>query len=174
MGLQKIPLSAKVTNEMFGHIFGASCLSRDTRSPMDAFSDRAPGVRSTDKQTAPQNGPTGTQGPSKSMNKLQMTFRNPTRPPEECLSVLAFEAPSSPNQLCPEPGSLDGFTAFRASSTPLLPTTMLKLVVCTPRAGHEYQEQSLRNWRNSSQLGATPGAPLAAVSTQTAQPGLSL
>ncbi|OWM90777.1 hypothetical protein CDL15_Pgr002700 [Punica granatum] len=86
MGLQKIPLSAKVTNEMFGHIFGASCLSRDTRSPMDAFSDRAPGVRSTDKQTAPQNGPTGTQGPSKSMNKLQMTFRNPTRPPEECLS----------------------------------------------------------------------------------------
>ncbi|PKI63572.1 hypothetical protein CRG98_016041, partial [Punica granatum] len=49
---------------------------------MDAFSDRAPGVRSTDKQTAPQNGPTDTQGPSRSGNKLQMTIRNSTRLPE--------------------------------------------------------------------------------------------
>ncbi|PKI67398.1 hypothetical protein CRG98_012207, partial [Punica granatum] len=44
--------------------------------------DRAPGARSTDKQTAPQNGPTGTQGPPKSGNKLQMTLRNSTRFPE--------------------------------------------------------------------------------------------
>ncbi|PKI73400.1 hypothetical protein CRG98_006170 [Punica granatum] len=81
-GASKIPLSAKVTNETSGHISGASCLSRDTQSPTDAFSNRAPGVRSTDKKTAPQSGPTGTQGPSKSGNKLQMTFRNPTRLPE--------------------------------------------------------------------------------------------
>ncbi|PKI67395.1 hypothetical protein CRG98_012212 [Punica granatum] len=43
---------------------------------------QAPGARSTDKQTAPQNGPTGTQGPSRSGNKLQMIFRNSTRFPE--------------------------------------------------------------------------------------------
>ncbi|OWM63157.1 hypothetical protein CDL15_Pgr026913 [Punica granatum] len=35
-----------------------------------------------DKQTTPQNGPTGTQGPPGSENKLQMTFRNSTRFPE--------------------------------------------------------------------------------------------
>ncbi|PKI52277.1 hypothetical protein CRG98_027319 [Punica granatum] len=46
---------------------------------MDAYSDRAPGAHSTDKQTAPQNGPTGTQGPPGSGNKLQTTFRNSTR-----------------------------------------------------------------------------------------------
>ncbi|OWM76786.1 hypothetical protein CDL15_Pgr023443 [Punica granatum] len=49
---------------------------------MDASSDRAPEARSTDKQTAPQNGPSGTQGPPKSGNKLQMTLRNSTRFPE--------------------------------------------------------------------------------------------
>ncbi|PKI58498.1 hypothetical protein CRG98_021100 [Punica granatum] len=43
---------------------------------------RAPGVRSTDKGTAPQNGPTDTQGPSRSGNKLQMTILNSTRLPE--------------------------------------------------------------------------------------------
>ncbi|PKI34211.1 hypothetical protein CRG98_045398 [Punica granatum] len=48
--------------------------------------DRAPGARSTDKQTAPQNGPIGTQGPPRSGNKLQMTFRNTTWLPEECFS----------------------------------------------------------------------------------------
>ncbi|PKI55782.1 hypothetical protein CRG98_023827 [Punica granatum] len=36
----------------------------------------------TSLQTAPQSGPTGTQGPSKSGNKRQRTFRNPTRLPE--------------------------------------------------------------------------------------------
>ncbi|PKI32358.1 hypothetical protein CRG98_047251, partial [Punica granatum] len=41
-----------------------------------------PGARSTDKQTAPQNGAIGTQGPLESGNKLQMTFRNSTRFPE--------------------------------------------------------------------------------------------
>ncbi|OWM64089.1 hypothetical protein CDL15_Pgr020700 [Punica granatum] len=51
------------------------------RSLTDAFSDRAPGARSTDKQTAPQNGSTGTQGPPGSGNKLQMTFWNSTRFP---------------------------------------------------------------------------------------------
>ncbi|PKI53389.1 hypothetical protein CRG98_026229 [Punica granatum] len=34
------------------------------------------------EQTAPQNGPTDTQGPSRSGNKLQMTIRNSTRLPE--------------------------------------------------------------------------------------------
>ncbi|PKI67130.1 hypothetical protein CRG98_012458 [Punica granatum] len=43
---------------------------------------RAPGARSTDKQTASQNGPTGTQGPPRSGNKLQMTFQNSTWFPE--------------------------------------------------------------------------------------------
>ncbi|OWM78297.1 hypothetical protein CDL15_Pgr003895 [Punica granatum] len=42
----------------------------------------APGARSTDKQTALQDGPTGTQGSPESGNKLQMTFRNSTRFPE--------------------------------------------------------------------------------------------
>ncbi|OWM63146.1 hypothetical protein CDL15_Pgr004518 [Punica granatum] len=49
---------------------------------MDAFSGRDFGARSTDRQTAPLNGPTGTQGPPRSGNKLQVTFRNSTRFPE--------------------------------------------------------------------------------------------
>ncbi|OWM90790.1 hypothetical protein CDL15_Pgr002713 [Punica granatum] len=50
---------------------------------MDVFSDRAPEVRSTDKRTASQNGPTGTQGPPGPGNKLQTTFRGSARFPEE-------------------------------------------------------------------------------------------
>ncbi|PKI30965.1 hypothetical protein CRG98_048644, partial [Punica granatum] len=49
---------------------------------MDAFSDRAPGVRSTNNQTAPQNGSTGAQGPPGPGNKFQTTFRNSARSPE--------------------------------------------------------------------------------------------
>ncbi|PKI78419.1 hypothetical protein CRG98_001192 [Punica granatum] len=52
------------------------------RSLTDAFSDRTPGTRSTDKQMASQNGPTGTQEPLGSGNKLQMTFQNSTWSPE--------------------------------------------------------------------------------------------
>ncbi|OWM71026.1 hypothetical protein CDL15_Pgr006218 [Punica granatum] len=48
------------------------------RSFTDAFSDRAPGARSTDEQTASQNRPTGTQGPPGSWNEPQTTFRNST------------------------------------------------------------------------------------------------
>ncbi|OWM69642.1 hypothetical protein CDL15_Pgr005042 [Punica granatum] len=43
---------------------------------------RALGARSIDKQTAPLNGTTGTQGPPRLRNKPQMTFRNSTRFPE--------------------------------------------------------------------------------------------
>ncbi|PKI49417.1 hypothetical protein CRG98_030187 [Punica granatum] len=52
------------------------------RSLTDAFSDRAPGTRSPDKQTAPQNGSTDTQGPPRSGNKLQVTFQSSARFPE--------------------------------------------------------------------------------------------
>ncbi|PKI57840.1 hypothetical protein CRG98_021767 [Punica granatum] len=52
------------------------------QSLTDAFSDRAPGARFTDKRTAPQNGPTGTQGPAGLGNKLQITFRSSARFPE--------------------------------------------------------------------------------------------
>ncbi|OWM69639.1 hypothetical protein CDL15_Pgr005039 [Punica granatum] len=61
---------------------GQAARAGTPRSLTDAFSNRAPGARSTDKQTALQNGPTGTQGPSRSANKLQMTFRNSTWFPE--------------------------------------------------------------------------------------------
>ncbi|OWM65118.1 hypothetical protein CDL15_Pgr027229 [Punica granatum] len=82
-GTLKIPLSAKVTNDESGRASEVSCLGWGAPQYLtDAFFDRVPGARSTDKQTAPQNGPTGTQGPSRSANKLQMTFRNSTRFPE--------------------------------------------------------------------------------------------
>ncbi|PKI63334.1 hypothetical protein CRG98_016275 [Punica granatum] len=51
-------------------------------SPSHRGTERAPGARSTDKHTAPQNGPTSTQGPPGSGNKLQTTFRNSTWFPE--------------------------------------------------------------------------------------------
>ncbi|OWM90778.1 hypothetical protein CDL15_Pgr002701 [Punica granatum] len=43
---------------------------------------RAPEARSTDKQTAPGNGPTDTQGPSRPWDKLQTTIRNSAGLPE--------------------------------------------------------------------------------------------
>ncbi|OWM84571.1 hypothetical protein CDL15_Pgr011727 [Punica granatum] len=64
------------------------------------FLTEFPGARSTDMQTAPQNGSTGTQGPPRSGNKLQMTFRNSTWFPEErfngheCLPASLRGAPT--------------------------------------------------------------------------------
>ncbi|PKI61580.1 hypothetical protein CRG98_018026 [Punica granatum] len=44
-GTLKIPLGAKVTNDTFGRVSKASCLSRDTpRTLTDAFSNGAPGA----------------------------------------------------------------------------------------------------------------------------------
>ncbi|PKI46852.1 hypothetical protein CRG98_032748 [Punica granatum] len=55
---------------------------RHHSSPSHRSTERAPGTRSADKQTTPQNGPTGTQGSPRSGNKLQTTSWNSTRFPE--------------------------------------------------------------------------------------------
>ncbi|PKI58178.1 hypothetical protein CRG98_021436 [Punica granatum] len=48
-GTLKIPLSAKVTNDASGRASEVSCLGRGVPQYLtDAFSDRAPGARSTD------------------------------------------------------------------------------------------------------------------------------
>ncbi|PKI64533.1 hypothetical protein CRG98_015096 [Punica granatum] len=66
----------------FGSIPVLNYCSGTPRSFTDAFSNRAPGARSTDKQTTPGNGPTDTQGPSRPWDKLQTTIRNFTGLPE--------------------------------------------------------------------------------------------
>ncbi|OWM90865.1 hypothetical protein CDL15_Pgr027352 [Punica granatum] len=49
-GTLKVPLSAKVTNDASGRASEVSCLGRGVLQYLtDAFSDRAPGARSTDK-----------------------------------------------------------------------------------------------------------------------------
>ncbi|PKI33961.1 hypothetical protein CRG98_045648, partial [Punica granatum] len=64
--------------------------------PTFKFQFRAPGVRSTDKQTAPQNGLTGTQGLPGPGNKLQTTFRNSARSPET--ESLGLPGPTVPDR----------------------------------------------------------------------------